>query len=246
MRFGGTFVVLAAAAGLAGCAGRDTGPGLQDSSSLKAAHAALEEGQAATALGIARGVLSVKPHDAAALVAAGNADLALGNPRLAETDFRDALAADGGNVRARLGLAKLKLATDPAGAEADLRRLLGDAPRDPAVLTDLGVALDMQEQHKAAQEYYERALAGDPALTSARVDLAVSLALSGQGAQAQAMLRDASEGITVPPKIRADYALAQVMMGRSQDAVQTLQADLTPDQAKESVTAMESLRPAAH
>ncbi len=245
-RFASTLPMLLAGGVLAGCTAHPQAPGFQDSSSLRTSHEALDEGQAATALSIARGVLSLRPHDAGALVAAGDAEAALGNHRMAEEHYRAALVEASGNVAARLGLAKLKLASDAAAAEADLHAILRDAPHDPAVLTDLAVAQDLQEQHQAAQANYAAALAISPGLTSARVDLALSMALTGQSGQAEALLRDASEGNAVPAKVRADFALAQVMAGHSDDAMHTLQPDLSEDEAKQSVIAMETLRPAAH
>ncbi len=212
--------------------------------SLKAARTALTEGEADTALGIAKGVLSVEPNNVAALVQAGDAEVVLGNHLTAEHDYRAATAIDPGFVPARLGMAKLKLRDDPKGAEADFRAIVAANPRDAAALTDLGVALDLQERHKEAQADYLAALAINPDLTSPRVNMGLSLALSGDPLKAEEMLRDASEAGPVPAKVRADFALAQVMAGHAHDAEQTLQADLSADEAKASVQGMQALLPA--
>jgi hypothetical protein len=58
------------------------------------------------------------------------------------------------------------------------------------------------------------------------------------------MLRDATEAGPVPAKVRADYAVAQVVAGQPEQAVETLQADLSVDEAKASVLAMSALAPA--
>ena len=62
---------------------------------------------------------------------------------------------------------------------------------------------------------------------------------------AEQMLRDATESGPVPAKVRADFAVAEVMAGHSDDAQQTLQADLSPDEARASVEGMQALMPGA-
>jgi Flp pilus assembly protein TadD len=213
--------------------------------SLKAARVALAEGEAATALQIAHGVLSMEPHDVAAMIAAGDADIALGNRRAAEKDYKQALAVQPDSVPAQIGLAKLTMRDDAKLAEAMFRHILANSPHDAAALTDLGVALDLQDRHKEAQAAYAQAIAVNGDLTSTRVDLALSLALSGDPVKAEGMLRDATEAGPVPAKVRADYALAEVMAGHSDQATDTLRADLSPDEAKASVEGMSALLPPA-
>jgi len=211
--------------------------------SMIAAKAALQEGEASTALGIARGVLSMEPHNVAALVAAGDADNAIGNHRAAEKDYRTALQVEPGNVPAQLGLAKIAMRDDAKAAEQQFRQILAHSPNNAAVLTDLGVSLDLQERHKEAQAVYAQAMAINNDMTSTRVDMAVSLALSGEPMKAEDMLHDATESGVMPPKVRADFALAQVLSGHAQEAQATLQADLSAEEAKSSVEGMEALMP---
>jgi Flp pilus assembly protein TadD len=212
--------------------------------SLLAARGALQEGEAGTALGIAHGVLVSDPNNVAALVAAGDADNQIGNRRTAEKEYRQAMKIDPSYVPARLGTGKLLMQDDIKGAEAQFRAVLVTSPHDAAALTDLGVTLDLQERHKEAQAAYTAAIAANPDLTSTRVDMGLSLALSGEPLKAEAMLRDATESGTVPPKVRADFAVAEVVAGHPEQAVETLEADITPDEAKASVEAMAALTPA--
>jgi len=212
--------------------------------SLRAARGALQEGQAATALGIAHGVLLSDPNNVAALVQAGDADMQIGNHRTAEKEYRQAVQVDPSYVPARLGLGKLKMRDDIKGAEAEFRAILASNPHNAAALTDLGVTLDLQERHKEAQAAYTDAMLANPDLTSTRVDMGLSLALSGQATKAELMLRDATEAGPVPAKVRADYAVAEVVAGQPEQAVETLQADLSVDEAKASVLAMSVLAPA--
>jgi Flp pilus assembly protein TadD len=211
--------------------------------SLKAARGALAEGEAQTALGIANGVLVSEPHNAAALVAAGDAEAAMNNRIDAAKSYRDALAAQPGYLPARLGVGKMKLRDNVKGAEADFRAALATEPKNTAALTDLGVALDLQERHKEAQALYTAALAINPDLTAARVNLALSMALAGEPQKAEGMLADATQAGSVTPRVRADFAVAQVMAGHSAQAEATLQADLSADEARASVAAMAGLLP---
>jgi len=237
-------IILPAVLALAGCATPATSSSSDaNRPSLKAARAALSEGEASTALGIAKGVLSMEPNNVAALVQAGDAEVQLGNHVTAEHDFRAAVRLSPNYVPARLGMAKLKLRDDPKGAEADFRAILAASPNNAAALTDLGVSLDMQERHKEAQAEYNAALIADPDLTSTRVDMGLSLALSGDPMKGEQMLRDATEAGPVPAKVRADFALAQVMAGEPEQAEQTLEADLSADEAKASVQGMKALMP---
>ncbi len=211
--------------------------------SLKAARSALADGEAQTALGIANGVLVAEPHNAAALVAAGDAQVALNNRLDAAKSYRQALAAQPGFLPARLGVGKMKLRDDLKGAESDFRAAVASDPKNTAALTDLGVALDLQERHKEAQAEYNAALALNPDLTAARVNLALSMALAGEAQKAEGMLADATQAGTVTPRVRADFAVAQVMAGHPDQAEATLQADLSADEAKASVVAMAGLLP---
>jgi Flp pilus assembly protein TadD len=211
--------------------------------SLKAARGALADGQADTALSIARGVLVSEPKNVAALVAAGDAYVALNDRVDAEHYYREAQRVQPNYPPARLGVGKMELRDNVKGAETIFRGVLASDPRDTAALTDLGVALDLQERHTEAQGYYATALALNPDLTAARVNLALSLALSGNAAKAEGMLRDAAEAGSVTPRVRANYALAELMAGHKDQAEATLQADLSADEAHASVEAMSALLP---
>ena len=234
----------AAALALAGCSAFHS-PTQSDANrpSLRAARSALAEGEASTAMGIARGVLAMEPRNVPAMIASGDANVALGNRRAAEADYRKAMSIEPGSVPAQLGLAKLAMRDDAHQAEALFRGVIARSPHDAAALTDLGVALDLQERHKEAQVAYTEALATNADLTSTRVDLALSLALDGNPLKAEGMLRDASEAGPVPPKVRADFALAELMAGHADQAQVTLEADLSADEARASVEGMSALLP---
>jgi Flp pilus assembly protein TadD len=138
----------------------------------------------------------------------------------------------------------MQLATDPRAAEATFRRVVTDNPRSAIAWTDLGVSLDRQSRPGEAQAAYTQALAIDPNLFSAHVDLAFSLALNGQAARAEQMLRDAALSTSSTARVRADLAVAEIAAGHGDLAMQTLSADLSPDDAKASMAGMAILQPA--
>lgn len=230
---------------LFGCQQHQQAPIAGNMPSLQAARDALNEGQASTALAIARGVLSSQPTNVAALSQAGDAEAALGDRPAADADYKKALAIAPRDVRARLGLGKLQLRDNIKAAEMTFRSILLDLPRDPQVLTDLGYTLDMQERHAEAQAVYDQALAVDPGRTATQVDLALSFALSGQGARAEQMLRDIAASSSSTPRVRVDYALAQVIAGHDREAALTLGSDLTPEETNAAIAGMAQLRPEA-
>ena len=241
------FVSVVLLSALAGCNGiqqaQRGGNASADRSSLAAARAALNEGQAGTSLAIAHGILASQPNNVSALAEAGDAQAAMGDRLSAETSYKQALRISPHDVRARLGMGKLLLRDDLRGAEQAFRSILADAPHDPVVLNDLGYVLDLQERHADAQNMYLEALASDPSRLSTRVNLALSLALSGQADKAEQMLRDLAQNSGATSKVRLDFALAQVIAGHDQDAQITMSADLSPEEAKNALAGMEQLRP---
>jgi Flp pilus assembly protein TadD len=230
---------------LAGCAQHQQGQVSSDGPSMRSARQALVDGQAGTSLAIAQGVLAEQPNNVPALVQAGDAQMAMQDRMGAEQSYKRALSLAPHDVRAQLGLGKMQLATDPRAAEATFRRVAADNPRSAIAWTDLGVSLDRQNRPSEAQAAYTQALAIDPNLFSAHVDLAFSLALNGQAARAEQMLRDAAMSTSSTARVRADLAVAQIAAGHGDLAMQTLSADLSPDDAKASLAGMAILQPAA-
>ncbi len=90
---------------------------------------------------------------------------------------------------------------------------------------------------------YIEALVSDPNRLSVRVNLALSMALSGHAAEAEKMLRDLAMNAGATSKVRLDFALAQVIAGHDRDAVQTMSADLSPEEAQSALQGMEQFKP---
>ena len=214
----------------------------KNSASLQAARDALTQGEAGTALAIARGVLASQPDNVSALTQSGDAEAALGDRLAATRSYKQALAISPHDVGARLGQGKLALRDDLKEAEVIFRAVLLDAPKDALALNDLGYVLDLQDRHKEAQNSYMAALVVDPDHVATQVNLALSMALSGQPEHAEQLLRDLVTSASASRKIRLDFAVAQVLAGHDQDAEQTLSGDLSAAEARSAIDGVGQLR----
>ena len=87
---------------------------------------------------------------------------------------QDASGPTSGDAAALSPAARLLIRTDPAEAARQLSHL---SSPDPAVLNNLGVALDLEGKHEQAQVAYREALSAQPGLPAAMNNLALSLAL---------------------------------------------------------------------
>jgi Flp pilus assembly protein TadD len=213
---------------LAGCTGRASSelssfgnPG------LNVATAALQGGSPQIALQVADRILATNPGSEAALVVQGDALTALGRPAEATTSYDKALAIHPSSVGARIGIARLSLASAPARSESLFLAALHDDPRNTTALNDLGVARDLQGNHAGAQEAYRQALGIKPDLTAAEVNMALSLAMSGDAAHAVAMIRPLAEEPGAAPKVRQNFAAVLAMSGDREAARQILSADMS-------------------
>lgn len=141
------------------------------------ARAALTANAPEIALRISSDSLQRMPEDPAALLIHADALSMLDRTAEAAADYRHALALEPGLPAAQLGLGRLILETDPAGAEALFLAVLSQQPRNAQALNDLGICQDLQGRHTEAQQSYRHALGVDPAMQAAADNLAKSLAL---------------------------------------------------------------------
>lgn len=146
--------------------------------SLGVARAALGANAPEIALHISSDALTRSPDDAEALLIRGDALAMLDQTADATTTYRRVLALDPASTAARLGLGRLTLEADPAGAEALFLAVLARDARNAQALNDLGIAQDLQGRHTEAQESYRRALGVAPDMQAATDNLVKSMALS--------------------------------------------------------------------
>lgn len=206
------------------------------------AQAALRGGSPQTALNLVGTVLSHDPQNEAALVVQGDAFTELGQTDQARQSYQLALKSNQTSVGAEIGLGRLLLSTDPAGAEAMFLQALHNEPRNTTALNDLGVARDLQGNHTGAQEVYRQALGIKPEDSAAQVNLALSMAMSGSGDEAVQMLKPLATNPGASRRLRHDLAAALAMAGDRAAAEHILSADLSPEEVRQALAAYAAAR----
>jgi Flp pilus assembly protein TadD len=234
---------IAAALALAGCADTirnggfsadNSGNGAsllqsESAATLRLARASRAAGDLASAISLYRQAARTKPVDPALLAE-------LGDTLLEAKAFDDAIDVYSqiettATVRtsALIGLAKAEIAlAEPAKALKSLDLAQSAEPKDPRVLVNRGVALDLLERHADAQACYRAVLATTPRHVSARNNLALSLALSGQFAEALDIITPMARSSGATPRIRQNLAVIYGLMGKREEAAALSRKDLDP------------------
>lgn len=210
-------------------------PALSGQPSLSTARVALAGGSPQIALNICTALLKDRAKDADLLVCRADGLAELGRTAEAVSGYQAALAIDPEQSLARIGLGRLRLATDPAAAEALFLAALARSPRNAVALNDLGIARDLQGKHADAQAAYGEAIAAAPEMRAAQVNLALSLALSGRAGEAIRLIRPIGERSGATARERHDLAAVLAMDGRADEANRLLRSDLPGSQADSAV-----------
>jgi Flp pilus assembly protein TadD len=204
---------------------------------VEVAQAALRGGSPRIALQVVDNILAKDPTNEPALIIQGEALTGLGQLDEASASFEKVLQRNATSIAAHIGLGRLRLASDPAGAEALLLEALARDPRNGVALNDLGIARDLQGRHTDAQTAYRQALATSPEMSAARVNLALSLAMDGQGRDAIQLLRPLATGPGASRQVRHDLAAVLVMGGEKAEAASILGKDLSPAEVQQALDA---------
>ena len=216
-------------------------PSLSGQPSLSTARVALAGGSGEIALNICNALLLEHPKDGDLLVCRADALASMGRAAEATSAYQAALAVDGKSGGARMGLGRLRLATDPAGAEALFLAALATNPRNAAALNNLGIARDLQGHHADAQTAYGEAIGAAPEMRAAQVNLALSLAMSGRSGEAVRILRPIAERPEATPRERHDMAAVLAMDGKPDEATRLLRVDLDGGQVDSAVDGYRAL-----
>ncbi len=232
----GTFLLILAFA-LSGCGGkRSAEPGIQ------VGEEALRNGSPQIALQVAQSILTRSPSDKQALLIKGDAATQLGQNNDAEAAFLQVLTLEPKSVHGKIGLGRLRLATDAAAAAALFEDVLRQEPANLNSLNNLGIARDLQGQHQDAQAFYRRVRSVDPSNIAARVNLALSLAMTGNAAEALPLIEPLANDPSASSKLRHDYAAVLAMGGRERDAEAVLGRDMSPQEIKQILEAFRQHR----
>jgi len=168
--------------------------------------------------------LGRNPRDFSALIAAGNAALAIGDLDAAEGFYNRAEQIMPGNAQAKAGLASALLRKgDPVGAIPRFEAAARAGASGTMLAMDRGLAYDLVGDNVTAQRFYREALAvgsNDEAVRR----LALSLAISGD--------KRGSAGMLTPLLARQDKAawrtraFALAIQGQTEDAVAVVNQSL--------------------
>jgi Flp pilus assembly protein TadD len=182
--------------------------------SLSVAQSALDGGSPDVALRICSDTARREPRNTAAQICAGNVLAALGRHADAEVAFERALQMAPENDDALMGLGRLRLATDPPGAEALFQHVVEHQAANADAWNDIGIARDLQGHHEDAQVAYGRALGLMPSMSAAEVNMALSMAMSGHADEAVRRLRRLGDDPTASPRVRENLAAALAMVDK--------------------------------
>lgn len=209
---------------------------------VAAAEEALRNGSPALAAQIAKGILARNPDDVAGLLMQGDAETQLGQFTEATASFQHALRQSPNAMRGKLGLGRLRLASDAVEAAALFEDATKQEPRNVAAWSNLGIARDLQGQHRSAQDAYRQARSVDPGNIPAQVNLALSLAMSGNSAEALKLIAPLAAQPSATPKLRHEYAAVLAMAGREAEATQILRRDLSQPDVQQILAAFRDRR----
>lgn len=209
--------------------------------SITTARVALAGGSGDIALNICNGLLEQRPTDTDLLVCRGDALVVLGRNAEAASVYDRALALNPRASDAKIGLGRLRLATDPTAAELLFLDALTSNPRNAVALNNLGVARDLLGRHADAQVAYGEAIAAAPDLRGPQVNLALSLGMSGRAGDAVRMLRPIGERADATPRERHDLAAVLAMDGKSDEAARLLRQDMDGPQADDAINGFKAL-----
>lgn len=210
--------------------------------SLRLADAASSAGAPGISLQISDQLVAKNPRDAGAWIRRGEALSALGRSSEAAASYTSALEIKPRDTKALVGLGRVRLLQDPAGAETLFARCLTLDPRDAVAASNLGVARDLQGHHAAAQEAYRTALGITPGSVAVQVNLGLSLALSGDPNGAVRMLRPLATAPGAAPRVRHDLALALALDGHRAEASAVLATDMSAEKLRGTLDGFEALR----
>jgi predicted O-linked N-acetylglucosamine transferase (SPINDLY family) len=160
--------------------------------------------------------------DASSLLLArqGMALLQSGNARDAELRFRSAIAVDGANAEALMGLAIIAHQTGHFSPALELfDRALAAEPGLAAAWVNRGNTLAALGQHAAAAESFQRAIALTPSLASAYINLAGALNAQGLLDAAVGALERARELQPDSPELHNNLGNLYKDQGRVRDAL---------------------------
>ena len=223
-----------------GCASTQVSYSGMDAPGLRTADEALRVGSTQLALQVSESVLRTAPSNGNALEIKADALAQLGKTDEAAAIFQTLLSQNPDNIRANIGMGRIKLLTDASVAEPLFQRVLRADPTNLTALNNLGIARDLLGRHDEAQATYRKALDLSPNMESAVVNLSLSLAMSGRGAEAMQLLGPKARAPEASSKIKQDYASVLSMSGHKAEAERFLAQNMSADGIRQVLDSVSS------
>ncbi len=228
---------------LAGCAGGPMGPGNGSSSSTSLADRAAAAGDYNTSASLYQTALDANPRSVAPLVGLGRSYTGLGQYARAEQALLEANTRKPRDPDILLELARTQLAAGkPQAALANLETAQGRAPRNLAIVTAHGIALDRLSRHAEAQVVYRDGLARSPTDFALLSNLGLSLGLSGNTDEGIRILSELTRDPKANARTRGNLAMVYGLAGREREASAMLAADIPPQQVQSNVAYYREMR----
>jgi Flp pilus assembly protein TadD len=183
-------------------------------------------GDLGTAVNFYQRASALAPKDAGTQLRLATALLEMGSYPEAEIAFQRVLAADPHNLEAMRGLGNVYIATDQAKHAVEQFQAVIAAKPSYQAYNGLGVALDLQGMHPAAQKAYHEGLAENATSLTLENNLALSLALSGDYPAAIQTLRRVTESPQATYRHRQNLALVYGLAGDTAHAAEVAKIDL--------------------
>jgi len=204
--------------------------------------AAWARGDHDSAVTLSRQYLTLRPKDADAALAYGQALRASGQRAQAAAVLEQATIAHPGNKALLAGYGRALADNGNSQAAFDvLSRAHSPANPDWRILSVQGTTLDKLGKHEEARRYYAGALKIVPDEPSVLSNLGLSYALGKDLTKAEATLRQAVARPGADPRVRQNLALVVGLQGRFAEAESIARSDLPPEEAAANVAYLKQM-----
>ena len=220
-----------ACATLAACTSINTTqrpPALSTDARLQVAAAADASGDGELAIAMYAAAAASNPSNVALQLRCADALARYGKVAEAHRSLTEQAAANSGQPDLIRALALIDLVSGhPDRAIAGFDQVLAANPGDSRALVDKAVALDLLEQHTAAQTIYSQVLATTPDDVAARNNLAVSMMLEGKTRQALETLAPIQDA-DASPRLKVNLGILYAATGDGRRSRQMLGDSVSP------------------
>ncbi len=204
---------------------------------MRVADGTRARGDAATAIGLYRGMHEMRPKDPVPLARLGSTLLEVKASGEAAEAYRAALALAPEDPELHRGLAVALLSLgQPEPAIVEIEAAIAQRRDDPRLFSTLGVA------HDLAQDDYQNGLRLAPQSAGLRNNYALSLALSGDYGAAATMLAELARDPKAPTRYRLNLALIYGLAGNTKGAEAVARTTLDEEAVRDNLAYYAMLR----